>query len=168
MTSPWWVLMYSKCTVLFMSRQGCTFLKRAGKEGSEGLCTVFFSTGGSGNPRVTGEVTRDVVMLSHLMAANLYISQIEDLMFEVQHQTCDTPLYFISDRSVLYSSFQIPVILCGTSTSNCTVHNSEGIYCAGTSLEHRPGTKPHGRCTAHDCTGRLTVGPAYSESGPEQ
>lgn len=44
-----------------------------------------YNTTAAGNPRVTGEVTRDVVMLSHLMAANLYISQIEDLMFEVQH-----------------------------------------------------------------------------------
>jgi len=36
-----------------------------------------------GNPRVTPEVTRDVCLLARMMAANLYFSQIEDLMFEV-------------------------------------------------------------------------------------
>lgn len=36
-----------------------------------------------GNPRVTPEVTRDVCLLARLMAANLYFSQIEELMFEV-------------------------------------------------------------------------------------
>lgn len=37
----------------------------------------------TGNPRVTPEVTRDVCLLARMMAANLYFSQIEDLMFEV-------------------------------------------------------------------------------------
>lgn len=37
----------------------------------------------TGNPRVTPEVTRDVCLLARMMAANLYYSQIEDLMFEV-------------------------------------------------------------------------------------
>lgn len=37
----------------------------------------------AGNPRVTPEVTRDVCLLARMMAANLYYSQIEDLMFEV-------------------------------------------------------------------------------------
>ncbi|KAK8924168.1 Phosphoenolpyruvate carboxylase 1 [Platanthera zijinensis] len=32
---------------------------------------------------VTREVTRDVCFLARMMAANLYFSQIEDLMFEV-------------------------------------------------------------------------------------
>jgi len=32
---------------------------------------------------VTPEVTRDVCLLARMMAANLYFSQIEDLMFEV-------------------------------------------------------------------------------------
>ncbi|TVU09117.1 hypothetical protein EJB05_42558 [Eragrostis curvula] len=36
-----------------------------------------------GNPRVTPEVTRDVCLLARMMAANLYCSQIEDLMFEL-------------------------------------------------------------------------------------
>lgn len=36
-----------------------------------------------GNPRVTPEVTRDVCLLARMMAANLYVSSIEDLMFEV-------------------------------------------------------------------------------------
>ncbi|XLS56030.1 hypothetical protein HN51_005785, partial [Arachis hypogaea] len=35
-----------------------------------------------GNPRVTPEVTKDVCLLARMMAANLYFSQIEDLMFE--------------------------------------------------------------------------------------
>lgn len=39
----------------------------------------------TGNPRVTPEVTRDVCLLARMMAANLYYSQIEDLMFEVFH-----------------------------------------------------------------------------------
>ncbi|GJP55612.1 hypothetical protein CLOM_g14562 [Closterium sp. NIES-68] len=36
-----------------------------------------------GNPRVTSEVTKDVVYLSRLMVTNLYISQIESLMFDL-------------------------------------------------------------------------------------
>ena len=32
---------------------------------------------------MTPEVTRDVCLLARMMAANLYYSQIEDLMFEV-------------------------------------------------------------------------------------
>jgi len=39
----------------------------------------------TGNPRVTPEVTRDVCLLARMMAANMYYSQIEDLMFEVIH-----------------------------------------------------------------------------------
>ena len=38
-----------------------------------------------GNPRVTPEVTRDVCLLARMMAANMYFSQIEDLMFEVSN-----------------------------------------------------------------------------------
>jgi len=41
----------------------------------------------TGNPRVTPEVTRDVCLLARMMAANLYYSQIEDLMFEVIHSS---------------------------------------------------------------------------------
>lgn len=37
----------------------------------------------TGNPMVTPEVTRDVCLLARMMAANLYFSQIEDLMFEL-------------------------------------------------------------------------------------
>lgn len=37
----------------------------------------------AGNPRVTPEVTRDVCLLARMMAANLYYSKIEELMFEV-------------------------------------------------------------------------------------
>lgn len=46
------------------------------------LINIFFSWD-AGNPRVTPEVTRDVCLLARMMAANLYYSQIEDLMFEV-------------------------------------------------------------------------------------
>ncbi|KAL2928931.1 Phosphoenolpyruvate carboxylase 1 [Bienertia sinuspersici] len=35
-----------------------------------------------GNPRVTPEVTRDVCLLARMMAANMYFSQIEDLIFQ--------------------------------------------------------------------------------------
>ncbi|KAE9616919.1 Phosphoenolpyruvate carboxylase [Lupinus albus] len=42
-----------------------------------------------GNPRVTPEVTRDVCLLARMMAANLYFSQIEDLMFELSMWRCD-------------------------------------------------------------------------------
>ncbi|CAN1229542.1 Phosphoenolpyruvate carboxylase 2 [Linum perenne] len=41
-----------------------------------------------GNPRVTPEVTRDVCLLARMMAANLYFSQIEDLMFEYNFYEC--------------------------------------------------------------------------------
>lgn len=37
----------------------------------------------SGNPRVKPEVTRDVCLLARMMAADMYFSQIGDLMFEV-------------------------------------------------------------------------------------
>lgn len=33
---------------------------------------------------MTPEVTRDVCLLARMMAANMYFSQIEDLMFEVR------------------------------------------------------------------------------------
>lgn len=52
------------------------------------LCDLIPSTNAwhlLGNPRVTPEVTRDVCLLARMMAANLYYSQIEDLMFEVLH-----------------------------------------------------------------------------------
>ncbi|KAJ1259473.1 hypothetical protein BS78_10G158400 [Paspalum vaginatum] len=45
-----------------------------------------------GNPRVTPEVTRDVVLLARMMAANLYISQIEELMFELSMWRCTDEL----------------------------------------------------------------------------
>jgi len=44
-----------------------------------------------GNPRVTPEVTRDVCLLARMMAANLYFSQIEDLMFEVSQYELNFP-----------------------------------------------------------------------------
>ncbi|KAL1363152.1 hypothetical protein HN51_011349 [Arachis hypogaea] len=45
-----------------------------------------------GNPRVTPEVTRDVCLLARMMAANLYFSQIEDLMFELSMWRCSDEL----------------------------------------------------------------------------
>ena len=45
-----------------------------------------------GNPRITPEVTRDVCLLARMMAANLYYSQIEDLMFELSMWCCSDEL----------------------------------------------------------------------------
>ncbi|KAL5989656.1 Phosphoenolpyruvate carboxylase 1 [Asimina triloba] len=45
-----------------------------------------------GNPRVTPDVTRDVCLLARMMAANLYYSQIEDLMFELSMWRCSDEL----------------------------------------------------------------------------
>ncbi|NP_001312166.1 phosphoenolpyruvate carboxylase [Nicotiana tabacum] len=45
-----------------------------------------------GNPRVTLEVTRDVCLLARMMAANLYYSQIEELMFELSMWRCNDDL----------------------------------------------------------------------------
>ncbi|KAF2302274.1 hypothetical protein GH714_033952 [Hevea brasiliensis] len=51
-----------------------------------------------GNPRVTPEVTRDVCLLARLMAANLYFSQIEDLMFELSMWRCNDELRVRADE----------------------------------------------------------------------
>ncbi|MFS7954665.1 Phosphoenolpyruvate carboxylase 1 [Helianthus anomalus] len=45
-----------------------------------------------GNPRVTPEVTGDVCLLARMMAANMYFSQIEDLMFEMSMWRCSDEL----------------------------------------------------------------------------
>ncbi|GBG71386.1 hypothetical protein CBR_g8806 [Chara braunii] len=45
-----------------------------------------------GNPNVTSSVTRDVCLLLRLMAANLYYSQIEPLMFELSMWRCSSEL----------------------------------------------------------------------------
>ncbi|ONI12463.1 hypothetical protein PRUPE_4G166400 [Prunus persica] len=50
-----------------------------------------------GNPRVTPEVTRDVCLLARMMAANLYYSQIEDLMFELSMWRCNDELRVRAD-----------------------------------------------------------------------
>lgn len=55
-----------------------------------------------GNPRVTPEVTRDVCLLARMMAANLYFSQIEDLMFEISMFRCSDELRIRADE--LHSS----------------------------------------------------------------
>ncbi|GFP79189.1 phosphoenolpyruvate carboxylase 3 [Phtheirospermum japonicum] len=51
-----------------------------------------------GNPRVTPEVTRDVCLLARMMAANLYFSQIEDLMFELSMWRCSNELRVRADE----------------------------------------------------------------------
>nr|CAA60626.1 phosphoenolpyruvate-carboxylase [Vanilla planifolia] len=51
-----------------------------------------------GNPRVTPEVTRDVCLLARMMAANLYFSQIEDLMFELSMWPCSDELRLRADE----------------------------------------------------------------------
>ncbi|CAN6201396.1 unnamed protein product [Urochloa humidicola] len=51
-----------------------------------------------GNPRVTPEVTRDVCLLARMMAANLYISQIEELMFELSMWRCNDELRAKADE----------------------------------------------------------------------
>ncbi|KAG9144923.1 hypothetical protein Leryth_026204 [Lithospermum erythrorhizon] len=51
-----------------------------------------------GNPRVTPEVTRDVCLLARMMAANLYYSQIEDLMFELSMWRCNDELRVRADE----------------------------------------------------------------------
>ncbi|KAG5552033.1 hypothetical protein RHGRI_010201 [Rhododendron griersonianum] len=55
-----------------------------------------------GNPRVTPEVTRDVFLLARMMAANLYFSQIEDLMFEFLEplELCHRSLCACGDRPI--------------------------------------------------------------------
>lgn len=54
------------------------------------ICLIWTA----GNPRVTPEVTRDVCLLARMMAANLYFSQIEDLMFEVSKESL-LPLRYV-------------------------------------------------------------------------
>ncbi|KAG4169363.1 hypothetical protein ERO13_A12G086300v2 [Gossypium hirsutum] len=51
-----------------------------------------------GNPWVTPEVTRDVCLLARMMAANLYFSQIEDLMFELSMWRCNDELRLRADE----------------------------------------------------------------------
>ncbi|KAK1388824.1 Phosphoenolpyruvate carboxylase [Heracleum sosnowskyi] len=51
-----------------------------------------------GNPRVTPEVTRDVCLLARMMAANMYFSQIEDLMFELSMWRCSDELCARADE----------------------------------------------------------------------
>lgn len=65
---------------------------------SPSLLNILFTLG-AGNPRVTPEVTRDVCLLARMMAANLYYSQIEDLMFEVLNSFC---ILQSSPRSFLF------------------------------------------------------------------
>ncbi|XP_047959447.1 phosphoenolpyruvate carboxylase [Salvia hispanica] len=51
-----------------------------------------------GNPRVTPEVTKDVCLLARMMAANMYYSQIEDLMFELSMWRCNDELRARADE----------------------------------------------------------------------
>ncbi|KAK7277773.1 hypothetical protein RJT34_22790 [Clitoria ternatea] len=45
-----------------------------------------------GNPRVSPKVTREVCLLARMMAANMYFSNIEDLMFELSMWQCNDEL----------------------------------------------------------------------------
>lgn len=56
-----------------------------------------------GNPRVTPEVTRDVCLLARMMAANMYFSQIEDLMFELSMWRCNDELRTRAEELHQYS-----------------------------------------------------------------
>ncbi|KAF7145986.1 hypothetical protein RHSIM_Rhsim04G0074500 [Rhododendron simsii] len=51
-----------------------------------------------GNPRETPDFTRDVCLLARTMAANLYFSQIEDLMFELSMWRCSDELRARADE----------------------------------------------------------------------
>ncbi|KAJ8426176.1 hypothetical protein Cgig2_021030 [Carnegiea gigantea] len=51
-----------------------------------------------GNPRVTAQVTKDVCLLARMMAANLYFSEIEDLMFELSMWRCNDELSARADK----------------------------------------------------------------------
>ncbi|KAL1066744.1 hypothetical protein V6Z11_D12G081700 [Gossypium hirsutum] len=59
--------------------------------------SYFHETIWKGNPWVTPEVTRDVCLLARMMAANLYFSQIEDLMFELSMWRCNDELRLRAD-----------------------------------------------------------------------
>ena len=66
----------------------------------------------AGNPRVTPEVTRDVCLLARMMAANLYYSQIEDLMFEVCNVLSSLMFSLICLLNIfMVSSFAAPIVL---------------------------------------------------------
>lgn len=68
----------------------------------------------AGNPRVTPEVTRDVCLLARMMAANLYYSQIEDLMFEVLN-IC----ILLSSLTNFISLFKVLLLVCSLCTIYC-------------------------------------------------
>lgn len=53
-----------------------------------------------GNPRITPDVTRDVCLLARLMAATLYLSKIETLMFELSMWRCSPELRVRVDELV--------------------------------------------------------------------
>lgn len=60
-----------------------------------------------GNPRVTPEVTRDVCLLARMMAANLYYSRIEDLMFEVSKFWWSHYTWFLRIEPCLLLCFEL-------------------------------------------------------------
>ncbi|TYG88923.1 hypothetical protein ES288_A12G059700v1 [Gossypium darwinii] len=59
---------------------------------------AYRTEGWDSNPRVTPEVTRDVCLLARMMAANLYYSQIEDLMSELSMWRCSDELRVRADE----------------------------------------------------------------------
>ena len=77
----------------------------------------------AGNPRVTPEVTRDVCLLARMMAANLYFSQIEDLMFEVSN------MLVITDH-LFYSSIKVTVL------TSCFLFASGSCLCGAAMMSY--------------------------------
>lgn len=71
------------------------------------LIFSFCSDWSTGNPRVTPEVTRDVCLLARMMAANLYYSQIEDLMFEVFTPSVIWKILQIFPTWLIYNVFHL-------------------------------------------------------------
>ncbi|KAG8482999.1 hypothetical protein CXB51_021863 [Gossypium anomalum] len=61
-------------------------------------CFSIFLIYHAGNPRVTPDVTRDVCLLARMMAANLFYSQIEDLIFELSMWHCSDELRVRADE----------------------------------------------------------------------
>ncbi|KAF2290712.1 hypothetical protein GH714_015120 [Hevea brasiliensis] len=85
-----------------------------------------------GNPRVTPEVTRDVCLLARMMAANLYFSQIEDLMFELSMWRCNDELRVHADelhRSSRKDAKHYIVMMSRMSSAKVTI-TSERFSCS--------------------------------------
>lgn len=100
-------------------------LKKLALSLSLSLLNIFFTLG-AGNPRVTPEVTRDVCLLARMMAANLYYSQIEDLMFEVLNSIC---ILQSSPRSSLFQVGRLLLDYCFCTLSSL-FSNFSSYFCS--------------------------------------